>query len=172
MYPSNASRQTTAIVIVLAIGVAGFFGINPPGFVAQVVAFAFGLAASSFFPIILLGIFDKRTNRAGAVSGMIVGILFTAAYILGNRWDVMFGVVRPEAYVAPWYMTPWCFHISAEGIGTVGCLINFVITLTVSRLTAPPPQHVQDLVESVRVPAGAHEPEAHFEESDAGADNP
>ncbi len=69
-------------------------------------------------------------------------------------------------------MTAWCFHISAEGIGTIGCLINFAVTLTVSRFTAPPPQHVQDLVESVRVPAGAHEPEAHFEESDAEADSP
>jgi cation/acetate symporter len=138
--------------------------------VAQVVAFAFGLAAASFFPIILLGIFDKRTNREGAIAGMVVGLLFTAAYILGNRWDIMFKVVRPEGYAAPWYTTPWCFGISAEGIGAIGCLVNFAVTLVVSRLTPPPPEEVQQLVEQVRIPAGAHEPEAHFDESDAEAD--
>ncbi|MCP4249837.1 MAG: cation acetate symporter [bacterium] len=163
---SEAKRVTVGrVMIVLAIGAAGYFGINPPGFVAQVVAFAFGLAAASFFPVILLGIFDKRTNRTGAVAGMIVGLLFTAAYIIGNRSDKILGTDGP-------LMGPWCFGISAEGIGTIGCLLNFVVTWTVSRLTAPPPRSVQDLVESVRVPAGAHAPEAHFDETDAEADNP
>ena len=149
--------------ILLGIGAAGWFGIHPPGFVAQVVAFAFGLAAASFFPIILLGIFDSRTNRAGAVCGMVIGLLFTAVYIAGNRSDKIFGTPEP-------LMGPWCFGISAEGIGAVGCLLNFVVTLVVSRLTAPPPESVRRLVQSVRVPA--HVPEAHFDETDAEADNP
>ena len=96
---------------------------------------------------------------------MIVGLVFTAVYILGNRSMQIFGTAEPM-------MTPWCFGISAEGIGAVGCLLNFVTTITVSRLTPPPPSHVQRLVESVRVPFGAHEPEAHFDETDAEADNP
>ncbi len=158
------------IMIVAAIGLAGYFGIRPPGFVAQVVAFAFGLAAASFFPVILLGIFDKRTNREGAVAGMIIGLAFTAAYILGNRWDEMFGVTRAAGYEAPWYMTAWCFGISAEGIGAIGCLLNFAVTLVISRLTPPPPEDVQLLVEQVRIPIGSHEPEAHFDETDAEAD--
>ncbi len=139
-------------MICVAIVAAGYFGINPPGFVAQVVAFAFGLAAASFFPVILLGIFDKRTNRAGAVSGMIIGLLFTAIYIAGNKSDKIFGTDGP-------LMSPWCFGISAEGIGAIGCLLNFVVTIVVSRLTAPPPAEVQELVESVRVPRSEGRPE-------------
>jgi len=128
------------IMIFAAVVVAGYFGINPPGFVAEVVAFAFGLAAASFFPVILLGIFDKRTNRAGAIAGMVIGIGFTGFYIIGNRF---FG------------MPTWFYGISAQGIGTVGCIVNLVVTFVVSRLTAPPPQEIQDMVESVRIPRGA-----------------
>ncbi len=128
------------IIIGLAVCVAGYFGINPPGFVAQVVAFAFGLAASSFFPIIVLGIFDKRTNREGAIAGMITGICFTFAYIVNIKF--MGG-------------SAWFFNISAEGIGTIGMLINMFFTVVVSRITAPPPQEVQDMVESIRYPRGA-----------------
>ena len=160
---SEAKRVAVGrIMIVAAIVIAGYFGINPPGFVAQVVAFAFGLAAASFFPIILLGIFDKRTNREGAVAGMVVGIAFTALYILGNRWDAMFHVTRPDGFVPPWYMTPWIFHISAEGIGAVGCLLNFVVTIVVSRLTPPPPNEIQQFVEQLRIPRGARP--AEFED--------
>jgi cation/acetate symporter len=139
------------LMIVAAIFVAGFFGINPPGFVGQVVAFAFGLAAASFFPVILLGIFDKRTNREGAVSGMVVGLLFTGIYIAGCRFDKLFaffGATEP-------LFGPWCFGISPEGIGTIGCLLNFAVTLTVSRLTPPPPDEVQEFVEQVRVPVAS-----------------
>jgi cation/acetate symporter len=107
--------------------------------VAQVVAFAFGLAASSFFPIILLGIFDKRTNREGAISGMITGLVFTLSYIIG----VKFGG-----------MQPWFFGVSAEGIGTLGMIINFIVTLVVSRLTPPPPPEIQEMVEDLRTPSG------------------
>jgi len=163
--PESRRVAVGRAMIVVAIVAAGYFGIHPPGFVAQVVAFAFGLAAASFFPIILLGVFDKRTNRAGAIAGMIVGLLFTTAYIVGNRSDKILGTEEP-------LMGPWCFGISAEGIGVVGCMLNFAVTLVVSRLTAPPPAHVQMLVESVRVPKGSHAPEAHFDESDADADNP
>ena len=128
-----------------AVLVAGYLGINPPGFVAQVVAFAFGLAASSFFPVIILGIFSRRTTREGAILGMATGITFTAAYII---W---FKFVHPELN------TPdhWWLGISPEGIGTVGMLLNFAVTVAVSRFTPPPPDQVRILVDLVRVPRGA-----------------
>jgi len=131
----------------VAVIVAGYFGMNPPGFVAQVVAFAFGLAASSFFPAIILGIFSKRTTREGAVLGMVSGITFTAAYI------VYFNFVNPAANSA----ANWWFGISPEGIGTLGMLLNFAVTLVVSRLTPEPPAEVQGLVDLIRVPRGAGE---------------
>ncbi len=131
----------------VAVVVAGYLGINPPGFVAQVVAFAFGLAASSFFPVIILGIFSKRTTREGAILGMICGITFTAAYI------VWFKLLHPELNNAD----HWWLGISPEGIGTVGMVLNFVITMTVSRFTPEPPPQVQVLVDLVRVPRGAGE---------------
>ena len=125
-----------------AVCVAGYCGLNPPGFVAQVVAFAFGLAAASFFPAIVLGIFYKRMNREGAISGMVLGILFTAGYI------IYFKFISPEVN------TPehWWFGISPEGIGTLGMLLNFAVSLTVCHLTPPPPKDVQELVEVIRVP--------------------
>jgi cation/acetate symporter len=128
----------------VAVVIAGLLGIYPPAFVAQVVAFAFGLAAASFFPAILLGIFDKRANMQGAVSGMIVGIVFTASYI------IYFKFINPTAGADQWFL-----KISPEGIGFVGMLINFAVTYTVSHLTAPPPEHIQHLVEDIRVPRGA-----------------
>lgn len=127
------------IMIGFAIAVAGYFGVNPPGFVAQVVAFAFGLAAASFFPIIILGIFDKRTNREGAIAGMLVGLIFTIYYIVGVKF---------------YGMQPWFFGVSPEGIGTLGMLINFVVTWVVSRLTPPPPPEIQEMVEMLRTPGG------------------
>ncbi len=134
------------IMVVGAIFVAGYFGINPPGFVGEVVAFAFGLAAASFFPIILLGIFDKRTNREGAIAGILVGLIFTGAYILGTRADkILPGIDEP-------FFGPWFFGISAQGIGAVGMVLNFIVTLIVSRLTPPPPGEVQEMVENVRIP--------------------
>ena len=126
----------------VAVCIAGYFGINPPGFVAQVVAFAFGLAAASFFPAIVMGIFSKRMNRQGAVSGMVVGIAFTAAYI------IYFKFVNPEANTS----AHWLFGISPEGIGALGMLLNFAVSLSVSRFTAPPPADVQRMVETIRVP--------------------
>jgi len=129
----------------IAVVVAGYLGINPPGFVAQVVAFAFGLAAASFFPVILLGIFSTRMNREGAVAGMVTGMLFTAGYI------VFFSFLRPELN----RVEHWWFGVSPEGIGTVGMLLNFAVALTVSALTPPPPPEIRALVEEIRIPRGA-----------------
>jgi len=125
-----------------AVVVAGLFGIFPLGYVAQVVAFAFGLAASTFFPVILMGIFSKRVNVYGAVSGMLGGVLFTTAYI------GYFTLFNPERNTAE----HWLFGISPEGIGAVGMLINFILLIVVSRFTPPPPQEVQHQVENLRYP--------------------
>ena len=124
-------------MVLLAVFVAGYFGINPPGFVAEVVAFAFGLAAASFFPAILLGIFSKRVNREGAICGMVSGLVFTAAYIIGAQF---------------YGMPLWCFDISAQGIGAIGMLLNLAVTLVVTAATPPPPKRVQDIVDSLRTP--------------------
>jgi len=174
----NASEARRLMVgrmmIIGAILVAGYFGIANPGFIGQVVAFAFGLAAASFFPAIFLGIFDKRMNREGAVAGMIVGIGFTALYILGCKTDKVLPFLFSEPLMEP-LLTGSSFMpqgILPDGVGTIGLVLNFVVALTVSRLTPGPPQDVQDLVESVRIPRGSHEPEAHFDETDMEADNP
>ncbi len=136
-----AARLSAAAAVVIA----GYFGINPPGFVAEVVAFAFGLAAASFFPVIIMGIFSKRMNKEGAISGMIVGLLFMISYI------VYFKFINPAANLPE----NWWFQISPEGIGTVGMMLNFVVSFTVSRFTPAPPAHIQDLVEDIRIPRGA-----------------
>lgn len=128
-----------------AIAIAGYLGINPPGFVAQVVAFAFGLAAASLFPAIFLGIFSKRMNREGAIAGMLTGLIFTFAYI------VFFKFISPELN----QKDHWLFGISPEGIGSIGMVLNIAVALTVSRLTAAPPRHIRDLVNDIRIPAGA-----------------
>ena len=126
----------------VAILIAGYFGIHPPGFVAEVVAFAFGLAAASFFPVILMGIFSKRMNKEGAIAGMIAGLTFTATYI------IYFKFVNPSTNFAE----NWLFGISPEGIGTLGMFFNFLIAFMVSKFTAPPPQYIKDMVDDIRVP--------------------
>ena len=133
---------TARITAGVAVCIAGYFGIDPPGFVAQVVAFAFGLAAASFFPAIILGIFSRRMNKYGAISGMIVGIAFTAAYI------IFFKFVRPDLNT----MEHWLFGVSPEGIGTLGMMLNFAVALTVSRFTPAPPESIQSLVDRIRMP--------------------
>ncbi len=125
-----------------AVVVAGYFGINPPGFVAEVVAFAFGLAAASFFPAIIMGIFSKRMNKEGAISGMITGIIFTASYI------VYFKFINPTSNT----VDHWLFGISPEGIGTLGMLLNFVVAFTVCKFTKEPPEEIVELVENIRTP--------------------
>ena len=132
-----------------AIVIAGFLGYFPPAFVAQVVAFAFGLAAASLFPPILLGIFYKRMNKQGAIAGMLTGLIFTYAYIeffkgLFLRWA--------GAPFAEDVAENWLFGVSPEGIGTLGMVLNFVVALTVSRMTAAPPERVRELVEFIRAP--------------------
>ena len=134
-----------------AIVIAGYFGIYPFGFVAQVVAFAFGLAAASLFPAILLGIFDKRTNTLGAISGMIAGLIFTLTYI------AYFKFMAPELNNAE----HWWFGISPEGIGMLGAALNFAVAMTLSRLTSPVPDQVLELVENIRIPAGVEKPHDH-----------
>ena len=148
----NASEQNELLVargsVLIAVIVAGYFGVNPPGFVGEVVAFAFGLAAASFFPAIVLGIFDKRTNKYGAISGMLVGIIFTGAYIIMTADRLM-------------DIEPFIFGIRAQGIGTVGMVLSFIVTYGVSRLTPPPPVALQEFVENIRYPRGAGAAQAH-----------
>lgn len=135
----------------IAVLVAGYFGINPPGFVAATVALAFGLAAASFFPAIILGIFDKRMNREGAISGMVVGILLMLYYMLKYKLGYFGGGGQEE----------WWFGISPEGFGTVAMFVNLLVSLVVSRLTPAPPANVQAIVEDIRVPRGAGGAQAH-----------
>ena len=133
-----------------AVAVAGYFGINPPGFVAAVVALAFGLAAASFFPAIILGIFHKRMNKEGAIAGMVVGMATMIFYILKFKFGVFDG--GKEAVGA--LKDSWWFGISPEGFGSIAMLINFVVSLVVMRFTPPPPKDVQELVENIRIPGG------------------
>ena len=133
------------ISAIFAVVVAGYFGVNPPGFVAEVVAFAFGLAAASFFPIIIMGIFSKRMNKEGAIAGMIIGLIFTLGYL------IYFKFMNPELN----NKDHWWFGISPEGIGTLGMILNFVVSIIISKFTPPPPKHIQDLVEEIRIPRGA-----------------
>ncbi len=143
----RAARIGAAVAVVAA----GYLGINPPGFVAQVVAFAFGLAAASFFPAIILGIFNKRMNAAGAISGMAIGILFTASYIIYFK------------FISPTQNTPehWLFGISPEGIGTIGMLLNVSVALFVHRFTGDSSAEVQALVDDIRYPKGAAAAQDH-----------
>ena len=134
-----------------AVILAGYFGINPPGFVAEVVAFAFGLAASSFFPVILLGIFSTRVNKEGAIAGMLTGLVFTISYIS------YFKFVYPELNTAE----HWWWGISPEGIGSLGMALNFLVCFGVSWLTPAPPSHVQQLIQDIRIPKGAGKASNH-----------
>jgi len=148
LMPNISEKQEllyARIAIFVAVLVAGYYGINPPAYVAQVVAFAFGLAASSFFPAIVLGIFYKRMNKEGAIAGMLCGFLFTAGYI------IYFKFIDPSADNA----SGWLFGISPEGIGTLGTAINLIVALSVCRFTQEPPEEIQKLVEAIRLPGEA-----------------
>ena len=134
---------------VVAVCVAGYFGINPPGFVAATVALAFGLAAASFFPAIILGIFYKRMNKEGAIAGMVVGIATMLYYMLKYKLG-WFDEVLPSK-------SEWWFGISPEGFGSVAMLLNFVVSITIMKFTPPPPLDVQEIVEQIRIPSGAGE---------------
>jgi cation/acetate symporter len=141
----RAELLSARIAIALSLILAGLFGIYPPAFVAQVVAFAFGLGAASLFPAILLGVFSKRMNKEGAIAGMVTGLVFTFSYI------VFFKFIRPDLNSDP----NWLFGISPEGIGFIGAALNFAVAFAVARRTAAPPDSVQDLVDDIRLPSGA-----------------
>jgi cation/acetate symporter len=142
------------MAILVAIVIAGLFGIYPPGFVAAVVALAFGLAAASFFPAIILGIFDKRMNKQGAIAGMIVGITLMLFYMIRYKTGLI-GVMEPRP------ASEWWFGTSPEGFGTVAMIVNVVVSFVVSRATAAPPESVQEIVENIRIPSGAGEATHH-----------
>ena len=148
LMPNISEKQElfyARLAAAVAVCIAGLFGIYPPAFVAQVVAFAFGLAAASLFPALLMGIFYKPMNKEGAITGMLVGLIFTFTYI------VYFKFVSPEFNSAKY----WLFGISPEGIGFIGMLLNIISAYGVSRVTSPPPLGVQNLVDDIRIPAGA-----------------
>lgn len=148
-----AARAAATVAVVIA----GYFGIDPPGFVAAVVALAFGLAAASFFPAIVLGIFYKKMNKEGAIAGMIVGILLMLFYMLKFKFGIFDG--GKEAVTG--LKEDWWFGISPEGFGTVAMLVNFVVSIVIMQFTPPPPQNVQDIVEDIRIPSGAGEATGH-----------
>lgn len=152
--PDISDKKELRIARISAAGaviLAGYFGINPPGFVAEVVAFAFGLAASSFFPVILLGIFSTRVNKEGAIAGMLTGLVFTISYIS------YFKFIHPELNTAE----HWWWGISPEGIGSLGMALNFLVCFGVSWLTPPPPKKVQELIQEIRIPKGAGQASHH-----------
>ena len=136
---------------VVAVCIAGYFGINPPDFVAATVALAFGLAAASFFPAIIMGIFYKRMNKEGAIAGMLVGILSMLTYMLKFKFDMFGGGTEAD----------WWMGISPEGFGTVAMLLNFSVAIVIARFTREPPREVQEIVEDIRVPRGAGEAQNH-----------
>jgi cation/acetate symporter len=136
-----------------AVVIAGYFGINPPGFVAAVVALAFGLAAASFFPAIILGIFYKKMNKQGAIAGMVIGILLMIFYMLKFK----FGLFDGGKVAVAALQSKWWFGISPEGFGFIAMLVNFAVSLLVNRFAPDPPTEVQEMVETIRIPSGAGE---------------
>lgn len=142
---------------VVAVCIAGYFGINPPGFVAAVVALAFGLAAASFFPAIILGIFYKRMNKEGAVGGMIVGLALMLFYMLKFKFGIFDGGQDAVESLKP----DWWFGISPEGFGTIAMIVNFAVAIIINQFTPPPPHDVQEIVENIRIPSGAGEAVDH-----------
>jgi len=152
--PNMSEKKELRIARLAAAGavvIAGYFGINPPGFVAEVVAFAFGLAAASFFPVIIMGIFSSRINKEGAIAGMLSGLVFTLGYI------IFFKFISPELNSKEY----WWFGISPEGIGSIGMFLNFFICIVVSKFTPAPPQEVQDMIQEIRIPRGAGSAQEH-----------
>ncbi len=154
--PSISEKNELIAARLSAVGavcVAGYFGINPPGFVAAVVALAFGLAAASFFPAIILGIFYKRMNKEGAIAGMIVGIISMLLYMMKYKLG-WFDEVLPNK-------SEWWFGISPEGFGTITMILNFIVSITIMKFTKAPPQAVQDMVENIRIPSGVNSVSPH-----------
>jgi len=154
--PSISEKGELVAARLSAIGavcVAGYFGINPPGFVAAVVALAFGLAAASFFPAIILGIFYKRMNKEGAIAGMVVGIVSMLFYMIKFKLGWLDETLPNKS--------EWWFGISPEGFGTIAMLLNFIVSITIMKFTPQPPEEVQEIVENIRIPSGAGEAVDH-----------
>jgi cation/acetate symporter len=149
--------RAARISATVAVIIAGYFGINPPGFVAAVVALAFGLAAASFFPAIVLGIFYKKMNKEGAIAGMVIGISLMVFYILKFK----FGVFDGGKSAVPSLSHKWWLGISPEGFGAVAMLVNFIVALVVNKFTPPPSEKIQELVETIRLPNNAGEAGTH-----------
>ena len=145
------------VAMAVAIAVATWLGLNPPGFAAQTVALAFGIAAASLFPALMMGIFSKRVNNHGAVAGMLTGLIFTLVYIFVYKGWLFIPGTNQLADVAE----NWVLGISPLSIGSVGAMLNFAVAILVSRATAEPPEHIQALVESIRVPRGSGDAVAH-----------
>ncbi len=154
IYPKISEKGeliTARISAVIAVSIAGYFGINPPDFVAATVALAFGLAAASFFPAIIIGIFSKRMNKEGAIAGMVIGMLIMLYYMLKFKFGWFGGGTQEN----------WWWGISPEGFGTVAMMINFLIAFIISKLTPPPPLEIQKLVDHIRIPSNAGEAQIH-----------
>ncbi len=147
----NGELIAARLSAVVAVIIAGWFGINPPDFVAATVALAFGLAAASFFPAIVLGIFYKRMNKEGAIAGMVVGILLMLYYMMKFKFDWFGGGTKED----------WWFGISPEGFGTVAMFVNFIVSLVISSFTPKPPKEVQEIVDNIRIPNNASEAQEH-----------
>lgn len=149
--------RASRIAMAGAIGVAGYLGFNPPDFAAGTVALAFGLAASSIFPVLMLGIFSKRCNKEGAIAGMVAGLSVTLLYVFQHK-GIMF--VQSTSFLGD--MSPnWFFGIEPNAFGAIGAAVNFAVAIGVSRLTKEPPAHVQEMVENIRIPVGAGEASSH-----------
>lgn len=143
--------RAARISAVVAVVIAGYFGINPPDFVAATVALAFGLAAASFFPAITMGIFYKKMNKEGAIAGMVIGIVLMLFYMLKFKFDWFGGGTKED----------WWFGVSPEGFGTVAMIVNFMVAIVVAKFTPNPPEEVQELVETIRIPSGAGKAQVH-----------
>jgi len=161
VYRPNISEKgellAARIAATVAVIVAGYFGINPPGFVAAVVALAFGLAAASFFPAIVMGIFYKRMNKEGAVAGMVVGVSLMLFYMLKFKFGIFDGGKEAVAGLSK----EWWFGISPEGFGAVAMFVNFAVALVVHKFSPPPPEKVTEMVENIRIPSGVGEAQEH-----------
>jgi len=161
VYRPNISEKgellAARIAATVAVIIAGYFGINPPGFVAAVVALAFGLAAASFFPAIVMGIFYKQMNKEGAVAGMVVGISLMLFYMLKFKFGVFDGGKEAVSGLSD----DWWFGISPEGFGAVAMFVNFAVALIVHKFSPPPPEKVAQMVENIRIPSGAAEAQDH-----------
>ncbi|MDD1795797.1 cation acetate symporter [Enterovibrio makurazakiensis] len=160
LMPSISEKNelmASRIAMAFAIAFAGYLGLNPPGFAAGTVALAFGLAGSSIFPALMMGIFSKTINKEGAIAGMIAGISVTLFYVFQHK-GILF--VSDWKYLQDWGSN-WFFGIEPNAFGAIGAMVNFAVAIAISRVTAETPQHVKDLVEHVRIPAGAGDAQSH-----------